>query len=346
MAFGPGGTHAAGYSGRVGSGVVLLGAKGERLRADPIEVKEGRVTSVAFGPGSIIAAGYWRDNLTVYVGGVVLLGAKGERLRADPIEIKEGGVTSVAFGPGGTVAAGYSRDVDGAGGVVLLGAKGERLQADPIGVRRGGVTSVAFGPEGTIAAGYSRGGGVRSVYIGPEDTTAGGYSGGVVGAVVLLHAKGEQLRAAPIEVKEGGATSVAFGPGGIIAAGCFVGVVLLDAKGERLRADPIKVKVKEGWGWVTSVAFGPGGAIAAGYSRDVDGVGGVVLLDGDPASWRGKAEQVANRNFTWKEWRQFFPDTPYRRTIHTLPWPYDLPDSERKRAESAENDLREGDVGP
>ena len=36
-----------------------LDAKGERL-VDPIEVKEGYVMSVAFGPGGTIAAGYRR----------------------------------------------------------------------------------------------------------------------------------------------------------------------------------------------------------------------------------------------------------------------------------------------
>src|SRR5208283_4368855 len=100
VAFDPGGTIAAGYGftlrrdvgvGGVG-GVVLLDAKGGRLRADLIEVvKNGSVTSVAFGPGGTIAAGYSRDK----GGGVVLLDAKGKRLRADPIEVKEGTVTSV-----------------------------------------------------------------------------------------------------------------------------------------------------------------------------------------------------------------------------------------------------------
>ena len=166
------------------------------------------------------------------------------------LDIPEGYVMGVAFDPGGTIAAGYSRL--GGGGVVLLDAKGERLRADPIEVKEGGVMGVAFGPGGTIAAGYSRG--VGSV-------------GGSVGGVVLLDAKGQRLRADPIEVKEGGVMGVAFGPGGTITAGysrdVVGGVVLLDAKGQRLRADPIEVKE----GYITAVAFGPGGTIAAGYSR-------------------------------------------------------------------------------
>ena len=373
VAFGPGGTIAAeyrrGFDGGVDGGVLLLDPKGERLRTVPIKIKEGGVASVAFGPGGTIAAGYARVGGS---GGVLLLDPKGERLRAVPIEVKEGWVTSVAFGPGGTIAAGYAHRGWVDGGVLLLDPKGERLRAVPIEVKEGAVNSVAFGPGGTIAAGFSRGvvggvvlldpkgerlranpivvkeGGVASVAFGPGGTIAAGYDRGPGGGVVLLDPKGERLGANPIEVMESGVTSVAFGPGGTIAAGFSRrgfdgGVVLLDPKEERLRADPIVVKE----GFVASVAFGPGGTIAAGYSRYAGfGGGGVVLLDGDPASWRGKAEQVANRNFTRGEWREFFPNTSYRRTIRTLPWPHDLPDSERKRAESAEDHRPEGDVEP
>ena len=41
-----------------GGGVVLFDARGERLRPAPLEVKEGYVSSVAFGPEGRIAAGY------------------------------------------------------------------------------------------------------------------------------------------------------------------------------------------------------------------------------------------------------------------------------------------------
>ena len=80
----------------------------------------------------------------------------------------------------------------------------------------------------------------------------------------------------------------------------------------------------------------PGGHHRRGIRRG--GGGGVVLLDGDPASWRAKARQVANRNFTRGEWRQFFPDTPYRRTIRSFPWPHDLPEAERKQTEAWEKE--------
>ena len=162
---------------------------------------------------------------------------------------------------------------------------------------------------------------------------------------MLFDARGERLRPAPLEVKEGHVTSVAFGPEGKIAAGYLGGrggdlgggVVLFDARGERLRPAPLEVKE----GDVTSVAFGPEGKIAAGYGVAAVG-GGVVLFDADPASWLRKAGQVANRNFTWDEWTRYFPETPYRRTIRSLPWPYDLPEAERKQAEAWEKEHPEG----
>ena len=49
-----------------------------------------------------------------------------------------------------------------------------------------------------------------------------------------------------------------------------------------------------------------------------------------------EAARAANRNFTWKEWKQYFPDTPYRRTIQTCDWPLDLPPGERATAEAEE----------
>ena len=116
---------------------------------------------------------------------------------------------------------------------------------------------------------------------------------------------------------------MAFDGSGRIAAGYHAGVggvgggvVLFDARGERVRPAPLEVKE----GGVASVAFDGSGRIAAGYG--VVGVGGgVVLFDGNPASWRRKAERLANRNFTWEEWKRYFPESPYRRTIRSRPWP-------------------------
>ena len=77
-------------------------------------------------------------------------------------------------------------------------------------------------------------------------------------------------------------------------------------------------------------------AVVAGYND------GVVLFDADPASWLRKAAKTANRNFTRLEWTRYFPETSYRRTIRSLPWPHDLSEAERKQAEAFEKEHPEG----
>jgi hypothetical protein len=96
-------------------------------------------------------------------------------------------------------------------------------------------------------------------------------------------------------------------------------VVLWDAA-RRARPAPEPLPVPEGE--VQSVAFSPDGkTLAAGYAAGVRGEGGVVLWDMDLDSWRRLAGQIANRNLTRAEWRQYFPDTPYRPTFDDLPVP-------------------------
>ena len=122
-----------------------------------------------------------------------------------------------------------------------------------------------------------------------------------------------------------------FGPAGQLAAGYAGGVVLFNAQGQRLRLSPLKVEEVTG-----SVAFGAKGTLAAAYSGSNDS--GVVLFDADPLSWCRKAAQTANRNFTLAEWTQYFPGTPYRRTVRSLPWPHDPSEAELKQAEAFEKE--------
>ena len=159
---------------------------------------------------------------------------------------------------------------------------------------------VAFSPNGAIlAAGYDRGGGV-----------------------VLFDVARRMIDQAQAVV-EGRVVSVAFSPDGatlvagynfdLSAAGD--GVVLFDvAQRARLVDQPLPVAE----GVVKTVAFSPDGAtLAVGY----DGSSGVVLYNAGLESWKSLAGRIANRNLTRAEWRQFFPDTPYRPTFDNLPVP-------------------------
>ncbi len=105
-------TLAAGYgAGRDGAsrgGGVLLWdtTRRSRLQAQPLDVPEGSVASVAFSrDGKTLAAGYGAGK----AGGLVLWNtARRSRLHDQPLAVGEGYVTDVAFSPDGiTIAACY-----------------------------------------------------------------------------------------------------------------------------------------------------------------------------------------------------------------------------------------------
>ncbi len=271
--------------------------------------------SVAFSPdGKTIAAGYrvTAGDVAHHSGGVVLWDvAAHKRLVDEPLPVKEGIVWSVAFSPDGkTIAAGYevtSSFGPGRGGVVLWDvAARKRLVDEPLSVKEGEVRSVAFSPDGkTIVAGC-----------------------GFRGVMLWDVAARKRLVDEPLSVTVGTVEvgSVAFSPDGkTIAAGCsggvgggVGGVVLWDvAARKRLVDEPLSVRE----GNVESVAFSPDGkTIAAGYFVAAGG-GGVVLFDVDFESWQHRAGQIANRNFTREEWRDYFPERPYHATFPHLPVP-------------------------
>jgi hypothetical protein len=96
------------------------------------------------------------------------------------------------------------------------------------------------------------------------------------------------------------------------------GVVLFEAGSGKLLPDQPPAVAEGG---VNSVAFSPNGkTLAAGFGK------GVMLHSTNPNSWIELAQQIANRNLTWAEWREYFPDrSEYHRTFKCLPDPPDLP---------------------
>ncbi|HEV3121427.1 MAG TPA: toll/interleukin-1 receptor domain-containing protein [Isosphaeraceae bacterium] len=356
VAFSPNGeTLAAGYIAENVGGVALWNAATRRRLGDePLAVNEGQVRSVAFSPdGKTIMAGYAHNDS----GGVVLWDlATRKRLSDEPLAVKENTVQSVAFGPDGkTIAAGYGDLL--AGGVVLWDLATRKRLGDPLVVAEGKVSSVAFSPVGsTIAARYNgaaatgvalwdlatrkriasqalstaEGEGTSVAFSPDGETIAAAYYGGVV---LWDSARRERLGDLLV-LEQGNVRSIAFSPDGKSIAGGYTGpagggVALWDlAAPKRPVVASISVKQSE----ASSVAFSPDGkTIAAGYkvwtlsSFDDDAVNGVLLWDVDKNSWRRLAGQIANRNFTREEWREYFPEEPYRAMFPDLPVPPDVP---------------------
>jgi WD40 repeat protein len=347
IAYSPDGrTLAAGYAGDAGGGVVLWDVgRRTRVQPGPLPVPEGPARSLAFSSdGQVLAVGCSR------AGGGVVLWDVGRRARVQPgpLPVPEGSVTGVAFDPDGrTLAAAYTELIRDIGGVVLFDARRRaRVQPGPLPVPEGSATAVAFGPDGrTLAAGYWRLGG------GPDGRLGDGLGAG--GGVVLWDVgRRARVQPGPLPVPEGSVTGVAFGPDGRTLAASYAGdddggVVLFDVqKFRRLQTKPLATRnrTRTIFSGIWSAPYSPDGKILAANFSDLDrNVRNVVLLDASLRSWTHRACRIANRNLTWDEWRRYFPETPYRRTVRTLPWPRDLPDAERRRAEAFEKEHYEGD---
>jgi WD40 repeat protein len=163
VAFGPDAGIAVGFNEKrydmntdrhlLSGGVVLFDAPGKRVRLIPLNVSEGRVTSVAFDPEGHIAVGYLgggghtSEGLQKGICGMVLFDAGGERVRLIPLNVSEGLVTCVAFGPMGRVAAQFDHRF-----VVLFDSNGERLRPTPL--EGPFAQSMAFGLDGRILVTY------------------------------------------------------------------------------------------------------------------------------------------------------------------------------------------------
>ena len=322
VAFSPDGNTmaaSAGYTLLGEGGVVFWNTKTQRLLSgQPITEKRHAFSSVTFSPdGKTLATGYGFE-----VGGVAFWDvATGKKRPGELLLGHKGGVTDVAFSPDGkTLAAGYSHF---GCGIAIWDTASRTLLSDKSLCPQGydGVSRIAFHPDGkTLAVGYDRG------------------AGGIGGVVVLLDANGQKsVTDEPIITAErGDVTSLAFSPDGeTLAAGYndeydrdVRWVILWHVTSQRRLIDgPLLLK-----GGVESLAFSPDSKnIAVGYRGGGDKSGGISLWDVDPESWKRIAGEIANRNLTRQEWREYFPDEKtYHKTFDWLEPPQDTPVASQK----------------
>jgi len=81
-----------------------------------------------------------------------------------------------------------------------------------------------------------------------------------------------------------------------------------------------------------SLAFSPNGKTLLATTEDR----GLVSWDVDPASWRRRACEIANRNLTYDEWTRFMGEEPYRATCPMLPIDPNFVDAGRRRARAGD----------
>jgi WD40 repeat protein len=111
---------------------------------------------------------------------------------------------------------------------------------------------------------------------------------------------------------EGYVGSVAFSPdGAILASGSNGGTIRLWDSNTRKKMGPPLICHE---GWVGCVVFSQDGHILASGGED----GFICLWDMDVESWIRRACQLANRNLTRNEWRQYLGNLPYRVTCPDL----------------------------
>jgi WD40 repeat protein len=303
IAFNPDGAILA--SGGADGTIQLWNVTRRQSLGSPLAGHTDNVGSLAFSPdGTLLASG--SKDTTIRLWDVARRQAIGS-----PLTGHAGSVNSVAFSPDGKTLASGSTDTT----IRLWDVARRRQLGRPLNRLSSPVNSVAFSPDGkTLASGSGRMNGSLAASLELAGTDY---------AVRLWDVASRQPFAMPLTGHTEGISSIAFSPNGtILASGSAdASVRLWDvAGGQSLGALP-NVNTEgapsaEATRYaIDSVAFSPGGTILASGSDD----GTIQLWYLDPVSLVRRGCQIATRNLTRQEWRQYFGELAYHKTCPGVP---------------------------
>jgi WD40 repeat protein/transcriptional regulator with XRE-family HTH domain len=245
------------------------------------------IDQLAFSPdGKVVASA--GDDGTIQLWSVTA----GPHRSLHPLGVTLAGSTAavqgLAFSPDGKVLASGGADAV----IRLWDVARRRLLGPPLIGHLAAVTAVAFSPDGKILASSSSDRTVRLWDVARRRQ---------IGQALIGHTDD--------------VLNVAFSPDGtILASGSSDhSVRLWDVASGQPLGGPLSTG--QG-GFVSSMAFTGDGTTLVTGNYDL---GTVQLLDIDLPTWPRRACQLANRNLTQQEWRQYLGALPYHKTCQDLP---------------------------
>jgi len=269
-------------SGSSDGSIIMWDVATRQRLGGPLRGHSSQVNSVAFSPdGKTLASGGWDRSIILWDV------ATHQRLAGSFTGLSDG-VNSVVFSPDGRILVSGNSD----GSIILWGVAIRQRLGDPLTGHSGAVNSVAFSLDGkTLASGSSD------------------------GNIILWDVATRQRLGEPLTGHSGAVAGVALSPDGkTLASGSSDNRVILWDVTTRQRLGEAFTGHSSA---VTSVAFSLDGKTLASGSLDRS----IILWDVDRESWKASICQIAGRNFTQSEWKQYLGalEDPYHKMCEQWP---------------------------